>query len=485
MGRKDHAIRIMQCSRDTDRTENPGRDVLQMSHHESRRGFLRDLASVGAGLTVLQLTGIAEAARNKRARGSAYVGELVAPRIENLRCAFIGVGSRGAGQLERFLEVQGVTVPAIVDPHVPAAEKAAAACEMKGHKKPDLYTGGVHDYKRMLERDDIDAVVISTPWDWHVPQAVDAMKANKHVFCEVPFSYTVDGNWEVVETAEKTQKHCMMLENVCYGREELMFLNMVQKGVIGDLLHGEAAYIHDLRIQMKDIEYGTGSWRTLHESKRNGNLYPTHGLGPVAQYMGIDRGEDRFSFLVSIGSPAKGRAKYARENFPPDHARNKARYICGDINSSLIQTEKGRSILLQYDTTTPRPYTRLNLIQGTKGALAGFPTRVAIEGRANTHEWIEGEKLDPIIQEFEHPLWKEMGERAAKTGGHGGMDFLMFWRLVQNLKNGAAMDQNVYEGASWSVVSALTEASVKKRGRTIDFPDFTRGQWKTTHRAAI
>ena len=296
---------------------------------------------------------------------------------------------------------------------------------------------------------------------------------------------TLDECWELVETAEKTRRHCMMLENVCYGREELMALNMCRMGVLGELLHGEAAYIHELRGQMNQVERGTGSWRTLHYARRNGNLYPTHGLGPVAQYMNINRG-DRFDYLSSVSSPALGRAAFAKAKFPPDHKWNKiAKWNCGDMNTTIIKTALGRSIMVQWDETSPRPYSRHNLIQGTKGTFAGFPNRMAIEGKTpNTHGWVEGNALKPYFDEFDHPLWKRMSE-AAKGGGHGGMDFIMNWRVVYCLRNGEPLDQDVYDAASWSSIGPLSEKSVAHRSDSVDVPDFTRGRWKTTPPLAI
>ncbi|HLE71717.1 MAG TPA: alpha-N-acetylgalactosaminidase, partial [Vicinamibacteria bacterium] len=256
---------------------------------------------------------------------------------------------------------------------------------------------------------------------------------------------------------------------------ELMVLNMCRQGLFGELTHGEAAYIHDLRTQMHDLERGTGSWRTPEQTTRNGNLYPTHGLGPVAQYMDINRG-DRFDYLVSMSSRALGRALYAKEHFPPDHPRNQVTYVCGDMNSSLIRTEKGRTILLQWDETTPRPYSRLNLIQGTRGIFAGYPDRIAIEGRGETHEW---QDLEAYRREFEHPLWKDVGAAAERAGGHGGMDFVMLWRVVHCLREGLPLDQDVYDAASWSAISPLSERSVANRSLPVDVPDFTRGRYRT------
>jgi hypothetical protein len=336
----------------------------------------------------------------------------------------------------------------------------------------------------MLERDDIDAVINATPWRWHTPMSVHAMEAGKHAFVEVPAALTVDECWALVDTAEKTQRHCMMMENVNYGREELMVLNMVRQGLFGELTHGEAAYIHELRGQMKAIERGTGSWRTGYHATEDGNLYPTHGLGPVAQYMNINRG-DRFDYMVSMSSPALGRQLYAEETFPPDHMRNQVKYICGDMNSSLIKTVRGRSILVQHDTTTLRPYNRLNFIQGTKGAFGGFPDRITVQGRGSTHSWTQGDDLAPYREEFDHPLWKRVGEEAKKAGGHGGMDFMMLWRMMYCLRNGEALDQDVYDAAAWSVVRPLSVQSVARRSQSVDVPDFTRGGWKTAEPLGI
>ena len=260
---------------------------------------------------------------------------------------------------------------------------------------------------------------------------------------------------------------------------------MCRKGVIGELLHGEASYIHELRGQMNEVERGTGSWRTYHYANRDGNLYPTHGLGPVAQYMNLARGEDNFKFINSFSSPGKGRNLYAAKNFPADHKWNKLDFKGGDINTSIVKTNMGRTIMVQWDETSPRPYTRHNMIQGTKGTLAGFPTRIALEGGVeggpdNHHEWAEGEQLQKIYEKYEHPLYVRLGELATKMGGHGGMDFIMRYRIIECLRNGLPLDQNVYEGCYWSAVGTLSEVSVAQNGAPQEFPDFTRGNWKTT-----
>jgi predicted dehydrogenase len=337
----------------------------------------------------------------------------------------------------------------------------------------------------MLQEVKPDVVFISTPWTLHAPMAIEVMKQKAHAFVEVPLALTIEEMWEIVDTSERTQKHCMMMENVNYGREELMYLNMCRQGVIGELLHGEAAYIHDLRYQMEDVERGTGSWRTDHYARRNGNLYPTHGLGPVAQYMNLARTEDNFARLVSFSSPAKGRKAYTTKNYPPDHQWSKLDFKGGDINTSIIKTTLGRTILVQWDENSPRPYSRLNLIQGTKGTLAGYPTRIALEGGVkgiaeDHHEWVHEDKMQAIYEKYDHPLYKRLGKLARKMGGHGGMDFIMRYRIIECLREGLPLDQNLYEGCFWSVVAPLSEASVAQDGAPQQFPDFTRSEWKKT-----
>ena len=346
-----------------------------------------------------------------------------------------------------------------------------------GRKEPAAFGRGDEDYKRMLERDDIDIVIIATPWEWHTRMCVDAMNAGKHAFTEVPAALTIDECWQLVDTAEKTQKHCMMMENCCYGREELFCLNLCRLGLLGELLHGEAAYLHDLRGQMNEVQHGTGSWRTWHYAKRNGNLYPTHGLGPVAQYMGINRG-DRFDYLSSVSSPAVGRPAFAKSHFPPDHQWNKiAKWNCGDMCTTIIKTALGRTIMVavernlaaalfadQPDPGQPRDLRRLSVALGDRGRYS----------QCATNGW-KAASWKSSCKKYEHPLWKKMGELAAKGGGHGGMDWLMAWRMVDCLHRGEPLDQDVYDAAAWSSVGPLSEKSIATRSQSVDVPDFTPG----------
>jgi hypothetical protein len=263
-----------------------------------------------------------------------------------------------------------------------------------------------------------------------------------------------------------------MLENCCYGYNELMVLNMVKAGLFGDLLYGEGAYLHDLRRLLFE-DRSEGLWRRFPHTRLNGNLYPTHGLGPVANYMGINRG-DRFDYLVSMSSPAKGLDAWRAANVPKDSPKWKEKYICGDLNTSLIKTANGLVVTLQHDVTNPHPYDRINLIAGVKGIFRDYPPRIYFDD-PNSEEYVSIDKYKP---EYEHPLWKHQGELARKMGGHGGMDFVMVYRLMECMQQGIAPDMDVYDAAAWSAPAPLSQASVKQGSAPVKFPDFTRGKWK-------
>jgi hypothetical protein len=265
----------------------------------------------------------------------------------------------------------------------------------------------------------------------------------------------------------------VMMENCNYDRMELMVLNLVRQGVFGEVLHAEGGYLHDLR-EVKFSSAGEGLWRRAHSMRRNGNLYPTHGLGPVANCLNVNRG-DRFDYLVSMSGPSRGLQLWAQEHFPPEAPQRRERYVLGDVNVSLIRTANGRTIVVGHDTNLPRPYSRIHLVQGTRGLFQGYPSRVYVEGRSPPHQW---EPADRYLPEYEHPLWKfEAAQRS--TAGHGGMDFLEDYRLIHCLRNGLPTDMTVYDAAALSAVSALSERSVASRSRPVDFPDFTRGGWRT------
>ena len=458
-----------------------------------RRKFLKKASLSGAALAVgSQLMGNTQMTPI-RETGAQYMGDFAAPKLKTIRAAFIGVGYRGPNHLRFLAKLDGFEVVAISDLYEDNVMRERDFCleigKGKRHQDISTYSGGENKWKQMLDEVKPDVVFICTNWVNHAPMVIEAMNKGAHAFCEVPLALTLDEMWDIVITSERTQKHCMMMENVNYDRTELMYLNMCRQGVIGDLLHAEAAYIHELRGQMEHVDRGTGSWRTGHYAHRNGNLYPTHGLGPVAQYMNLSRGDDNFSSLVSFSTPSLGRKDYAAKNYPADHKWNKLNYKGGDLNTSIIKTTMGRTIMIQWDETSPRPYSRHNLIQGTKGTLAGFPTRVALEGgfeglTDNHHQWIQGEQLEALYEKYDHPLYKRISEQT-KDSGHGGMDGMMAYRIVECLQQGLPLDQNVYEGCFWSAVSPLSELSVAQGGAPQAFPDFTRGSWRNTSPLSI
>ncbi|MCX8159365.1 MAG: Gfo/Idh/MocA family oxidoreductase [Candidatus Saccharicenans sp.] len=394
--------------------------------------------------------------------------------LEVVRVGFVGVGGMGSVHVQNFLNIEGVEIKAICDIVEEKVARAQKWVEEAGLPRPNGYSRGPWDFKRMCQEEDLDLVFTATPWEWHVPVCVEAMKNGKHAATEVPAAVTLEECWELVETAERYKKHCVMMENCCYDRVELMSLNMVRRGLLGEVLHAEAGYLHDLR-EVKFSSEGEGLWRRQHSWTRNGNLYPTHGLGPVAQCMNINRG-DVFDYLVSMSSPSRGLQLYAREKFGPESPQARERFALGDVNTSLIKTRLGKTIILIHDTNLPRPYTRIHLIQGTRGILQKWPDRIYVEGRSPAHRW---EDIEAYAAEFEHPLWKKLSQKG-EGRGHGGMDFIEDYRLVQCLRAGLPTDMNVYDAAAWSSVSALSEKSVARKSEPVKFPDFTRGAWKTT-----
>ncbi|MGH9934695.1 MAG: Gfo/Idh/MocA family protein [Blastocatellia bacterium] len=390
-----------------------------------------------------------------------------------VRLGVIGVGARGLSMLREWLAVDNVRITAICDIDKNQIARAQQRIEKAGQKAPAVYDRNERDFENLCKRDDVDFIYIATPWEWHAPMAVAGMINGKHVGVEVPAAMTIKECWEMVDTSEKTRRHCLIMENCCYGYNEMLALNMVKAGLFGELLHGEAAYNHDLR-RILNENRSEGLWRRVPHTKRNANLYPTHGLGPVANYMDINRG-DRFDYLVSISSPSVGLHEYREKRVPREDPKWKEKYVCGDVNTSLIKTAKGRTIMLQHNITTPRPYDRINLIQGSKGIFRDYPARIYIEGQEGGERFAN---LDKYKTQYEHPLWKTAGEMARQKGGHGGMDFIMVYRLAQCMREGLAPDIDVYDAAAWSAPIALSETSVAQGSAPVKFPDFTRGRWK-------
>jgi predicted dehydrogenase len=277
----------------------------------------------------------------------------------------------------------------------------------------------------------------------------------------------------MVEAAEKHRKHCVMMENCNYDRMEMMAFNLVRQGLFGEILHAEGGYLHDLR-GIKFENRNEGLWRRAWSMKLDGNLYPTHGLGPIANCLDINRG-DRFDYLTSMSSPSRGLQNWAAEHFPADAPQRREKFVLGDVNTSLIKTARGRSIVVQHCTNLPRPYSRIHVVQGTKGLFQGYPHRVYVEGRGRNDQWVQASEM---LAEFEHPLWKEIAAQAAGAG-HGGMDYIEDYRLIKCLREGTATDMDVYDAAALSAIVGLSCQSVARQGRPVECPDFTRGKWRT------
>lgn len=446
-----------------------------MSDRLDRRDLLK-LGAAGLGLAAVgSVLGCRDDGVHRSPRpalGAAPDEPFRTAPIETVRMGFVGVGLQGGAHVQNFLKIPGVEIKAVCDIDVPRMEEVAGWVEQAGHPRPTEYGRGDTDFVRLCESERLDLVLTATPWEWHVPVCTSAMENDKHVATEVPAAYSLDDCWKLVEWAERYHKHCVMLENVNYGPAELMVLNMVRQGLFGEILHGEGGYLHDLRaIKFEDAHEGL--WRRAHSMQRNGNLYPTHGLGPIANCMNINRG-DRFDHLVSMSGPSRGLQQWAEEHYPAGSPKRSEQYVLGDVNVSLIKTSNGRTIYVSHDTNLPRPYSRIHLVQGTKGIFQGYPNRVHVEGRSPGHEW---EPMEAYYQEFEHPLWRRL-QQESEGARHGGMDFVEDWRLIQCLREGTATDMNVYDAAALSAVIPLSEWSVANSSQPIEFPDFTRGKWR-------
>jgi len=402
--------------------------------------------------------------------------------LDKVRVGVIGLGMRGPGAVQNYANLPGTEVAALCDLIPERAAKQQAWLKEKGKPDAALFSGSPEAWKKLCESDKVNLVHVTTPWLLHTPMALYAMKCGKHVAVEVPAAVTLDQCWALVETCEKTRCHCMMLENCCYGESEMFAFMLCRKGVLGDLVHGEGAYLHDLR-DLKFSESGyQDMWRLNYSKQHTGNPYPMHGLGPICQYMGINRG-DMFEYLTSVSSNQFGLTQFAAEKYGKESAQAKASYKLGDMNTTVIRTYRGRTIMVQHNTTSPRPYSRINTIMGTKGILSDYPLRVALEPKA--HEWLGDADLAALKAKYIHPLWDKNGTAAKKAGGHGGMDYLLLLRLTYCLQNGLPLDISVYDSALWSSLVELTERSVQKRGASVDVPDFTRGGWKTTEPLGI
>ena len=447
------------------------------STNPDRRTFLQ-LAGAVVGASVAGVSAEGTPAAAQPPAGTLSAG-FAAPPIPEVRIGFVGVGGQGGAHVRNMLGVPGMRITAVCD----IAEERVKLMQQwvveAGQKEPTAYARGPRDFERLCETEELDLVFNATPWEWHVPVCVAAMKNGKHAATEVPAAMTLEDCWQLVEDSEKYRKHCVMMENCNYDRPEMMVFNMVRQGLFGEILHAEGGYLHDLR-SIKFSTKGEGLWRRAWASKVNANLYPTHGLGPVANCMDINRG-DRFEYLVSMSGPSRGLQAWAQEHYPADAPQRSEKFVLGDVNVSLIRTARGRTIYVSHDTNLPRPYSRIHLVQGTKGIFQGYPDRVYLEGRSPEHGW---EEAKTYLDKYDHPLWSDLTKRA-EGAGHGGMDYIEDYRLIKCLREGLPTDMNVYDAAALSAVVQLSERSNARRSSAVDFPDFTRGRWRSTQPLGI
>ena len=451
-----------------------------------RSEFLQLSAGLGAFLSFpagskLATDDIDEMLNEVKSDGSA-VG-LKASAISEVKVAMVGMGNRGKTLVEMFellIQNKQARIQVLCDLSEDKFESSLAFLEGK-QNAPDTIAKGKDAWKEVVERDDVDLVIICTPWELHAEMALHAMEKGKHVASEVPAAYTLDDCWKIIQLAEEKRVHHIMLENCCYNDEELWMLQMVSEGVFGDLTHAECAYIHDLRQLMLDDKYYQDQWRLYHHEDRNGNLYTTHGLGPVAMYFDIGRG-DYFSHLVSMSSREAALSAATKGTILPQS------FAQGDMNTTLIRTFGGKTVMLQFDTHTGRPYSRINTLCGTKAVHQGYPSKLYLDHGPtwDWHRWTDEATYKEYRERYKHPFWKTMGDAAReKSIGHGGMDFIMIWRLIDCLNKGEALDLNVYDGMLWSAITPLSELSVKQMSAPVQIPDFTAGTWQKARKLEI
>jgi len=437
----------------------------------SRREFIKTTAAVGAAFSFVSPEIL-----------------LAKDNEQKLRLGFIGVGLRGQNHLELALQRNDVEVVALCDIQQRMMDMALDLVIKSGKAKPEVILNGPQGYKKLLDNRNIDAVIIATPWEWHTVMCIDSMKAKKYTGCEVITGTTIDECWQLVQTNEQTGTHLMMLENVCYRRDVMAVMNMVRQNIFGELVHLQGGYQHDLReVKFNDgknpygggVEFGEkgfseAQWRTQHSVDRNGDLYPTHGIGPIAMMLDINRG-NRFTQLVSYSSKARGLHEYIVRKGGENHPNAKVNFKLGDVVTTMIKTAKEETILLQHDTNLPRPYSIGFRVQGTNGIWMDVNKSIYIEGQSKeSHKW---EDAASWLDMYDHPLWKKYGADASGAG-HGGMDWFVLNAFVESAKKKVTPPQDIYDAVTWSAIVPLSEKSIQEGGQNVEFPDFTNGKWK-------
>ena len=417
-----------------------------------------------------------------RPKGQTDVVNLVTPKLDVVRVGFIGLGMRGPGAVERWTHIPGVKIVALCDLQPKKVEGCQKILEKAGLAKAVGYSGTEDAWKQLCERDDIDLVYIVTDWKHHADMALYAMQHGKHSAIEVPAAMSMKEIWALINMSEKTRLHCMMLENCVYDFFELTTLNMAQKGVFGEVLHVEGSYIHNL----EDFwPYYWNNWRMDYNKNNRGDVYPTHGMGPACQLLDIHRG-DKMNYLVAMDTKAVNGPAYIKKKT----GKEVTDFKNGDHTMTFIRTEKGKTIQIQHDVVTPRPYSRMYQLTGTDGFAEKYPvegyclrpsqvsTDVAPKHEdLNAHGFVPEDVKTALMTKYKHPIHQELEETAKKVGGHGGMDYIMDYRLVYCLRNGLPLDMDVYDLAEWCCMTELTAVSLENNSAPVEIPDFTRGAW--------
>ena len=409
----------------------------------------------------------------RRPVGQSSMIDVPYRRRDEVRVGFIGLGNRGALMAPIWAAVPGAKITAVCDIRADRAERTADRLVALGKDRPAVFGGSADSYKELLARDDVDFVYVATPWEFHHAQGRDAMLAGKDVGLELPIATELDQLWDLVNTSEKTRRHCLLMENCSYGRNELVMLRAAHDGAFGEVTNGHGGYLHDLRELLFADGYYTDDWRRLWHTRSKASFYPMHGLAPIAAAMDVNRG-DRFTTLQATGTEARGLADF-RERFVPRSHRSWAEtYINPDLVTCMISTAKGRVIRAEHDVSSPRPYSRINSLAGTRGIMEDYPSRVYVEPTHGGHSWGD---FAPFRGRYDHWLWRTVGEDAVRNGGHGGIDYLLLWRITQQIRTGQVPDIDVYDSAAWCAPVPLSVMSLDKGGAPVPVPDFTYGDW--------
>ncbi|MDB5245823.1 MAG: gfo/Idh/MocA family oxidoreductase [Segetibacter sp.] len=436
-----------------------------------RRTFIKDVSAATAAVAI---------------SSSSFASSFIAS-ADKVRLGVIGTGLRGQNHLELLLRRKDADVVAVCDVSDTMLTSAKSLFSKAGKPLPKIFTGDNYAYRKLLEEKNLDAVIIATPWEWHTPMILDSIRAGiKYVGTEVILGITLQDHWDVVKAAQNGNAHVMMLENVCYRRDVMAAMNMVKQGIFGELMHLQGGYQHDLRgVKFNDgktahdsgVEFGEkgfseAKWRTVHSVHRNGDLYPTHGIGPVALMADINRG-NRFISLSSFDTKARGLHEYIVKKGGKEHANAKVNFKLGDVVTTHIKCANGETILLQHDTNLPRPYSLGFRVQGTNGLWMDGNNSVYVEGVSKPHQW---DAAKVWFDKYDHPLWKRW-TRDAEGAGHGGMDFFVLHSFIESIKRNKPTPMDVYDAAAWSAITPLSEKSIELGNETVEFPDFTSGQW--------